>query len=183
MASYKRSEHEEQLFQRLAGVVEAIGYALIDVELRTEEKKRFLRLIIDKRGGVNIDDCEKVSEVCDPLLEEWGEDKHDYFEVQSPGLDRPLLTLTDFLLHLGEKVEVSLYQKVDGEKKFSAILEAADEEKLSFKKLPAELSKTQQKKLKKKLAKSEDGSSAVLEEKIINVSYEDLAQVKRYVEI
>lgn len=127
MAKGKRNSKEEALFDRLQPVVADQGCVLVDLRLTSEDKKRFLRLYIDKRGGVGIEDCEAVSMVCDPLLDAWGEDQHDYFEVQSPGLDRPLSSPVEFDLHTGEEVEISLYQKLQGLKKFTGLLLSADE--------------------------------------------------------
>lgn len=127
MAKGKRNAKEEDLFTRLQSVVVEQDCALVDLRFTNENKKRILRLYIDKRGGVTIDDCEAVSMVCDPLLDAWGENQHDYFEVQSPGLDRPLSSPLEFSLHTGEEIEVSLYQKLQGLKKFTGLLQSADQ--------------------------------------------------------
>lgn len=123
----KRNQKEEALLNILEPHVREAGAELIDLRRVSENGKHFLRLFIDKLGGVSIDDCERVSGQADPILDEMGEDWHDYLEVQSPGLDRPLETVREFRLHLEERVDVSLYQKKDGQKVFSGLLKDADE--------------------------------------------------------
>ena len=82
-----------------------------------------MRLYIDKKGGVGLDDCEAVSRSVEPVLD--SEDFIDEaytFEVSSPGLDRPLKTDRDFIRYEGEDVEVGLYAAIDGKKKFTGKL-------------------------------------------------------------
>ena len=93
------------------------GVELVDVEFVREGKVQCLRVLIDKRGGVTIDECEAVSRRIDPILEEAGLMADvDTFEVSSPGLDRPLKKPADFVRHMGEKVDVGLYKAIDGDK-------------------------------------------------------------------
>lgn len=124
----KRSAIEEKLYQNLQEPVREGGAELIDLRLLKEGGKLFLRLFIDKSGGVGIDDCERVNDIVDPLLDEWGVRDHDYLEVQSPGLDRPLTEARQFQLHLREELEVKLYRKRNEKKIFTGILQSADEE-------------------------------------------------------
>lgn len=128
----KRQPAEEELMQFLKPVVEKNGISLIDLRRVTEAGRRFLRLYLDKRGGVTIDDCEAISRLVDPILDARGESWHDYLEVQSPGLDRPLETQEELELHLGEDVDVHLYRKLDGRKIISGILKSADESEISL---------------------------------------------------
>lgn len=124
----KRSAQQQLIFDRLAEPIAALGVDLIDVVTTREKEKKFLRLIIDKRGGVSIDDCVAVNDLADPIVsDELGIDDHDYFEVQSPGIDRPLTETADLLRHLGADVDVKLYQAKDGKKIIEGILEDADE--------------------------------------------------------
>ncbi len=102
---------------------EGLGLALIDCEYKKEGGRRILRLYIDKKGGVGLDDCEAVSRSVEPVLD--SEDFIDEaytFEVSSPGLDRPLKTDRDFIRYEGEDVEVGLYAAIDGKKKFTGKL-------------------------------------------------------------
>ncbi|MBR6934353.1 MAG: ribosome maturation factor RimP [Clostridia bacterium] len=102
---------------------EELGLELIDCEYKKEGGRRVLRLYIDKKGGVGLDDCEAVSRSVEPVLD--SEDFIDEaytFEVSSPGLDRPLKTDRDFVRYEGEDVEVGLYAAIDGKKKFTGKL-------------------------------------------------------------
>ena len=119
----KKSELETQV-RRLAGpeILEE-GVELVDVEYVREGKTQYLRVLIDKRGGVTIDECEAVSRRIDPILEEAGLMADvDTFEVSSPGLDRPLKNEADFIRHMGEQIDVGLYKAIDGDKTITGTL-------------------------------------------------------------
>lgn len=107
------------ILEKLIPLADGMGLALLDVLYVHEGGRMVLRLIIDKRGGVGIEDCERLSTAADPLIsDELGLDDFDVFEVSSPGLDRPLNTLEDCQRHEGEWVRISLYRAVDGGKRF-----------------------------------------------------------------
>ena len=89
---------------------EKFGCELWDVEFAREGGQRFLRVFIDKEGGVGIEDCEKVSRELDPLLDELDLIEESYtFEVSSAGLERPLKRPSDFEKFIGAKIFISLY--------------------------------------------------------------------------
>lgn len=119
---------QELITEAIEDKVRALGVDLIDVVFAREGEKRILRLLIDKRGGVHIDDCVAVSEMADPIISETlGIKEHDLFEVSSAGLDRPLKALSDLVRHEGAEVDLKLYKAIDGVKVFSGRLGAADE--------------------------------------------------------
>ena len=100
-------------------VVEARGCSLWDVEYVREGPEYFLRLYIDKEGGVDIDDCEAVSRAMDPILDEHDPIDGSYrFEVCSAGLERVLKRPSDFERYLGEPILVKLYRPKNGQKEF-----------------------------------------------------------------
>ncbi len=104
-------------------IVEQLGLELIDCEYKKEGGTRVLRIYIDRKGGVGLDDCEAVSKGVEPLLDSADLIDEQYtFEVSSPGLDRPLKTDRDFERYAGEDVEVSLYAQQDGKKKYAGKL-------------------------------------------------------------
>ena len=104
-------------------VVEADGCSLWDVEYIKEAGSWYLRLYIDKEGGVSIDDCEAVSRGVDPLLDEADPIQDAYtFEVSSAGADRPLKKPEHFAAFLGAEVDVKFYQAVNGQKSCTGIL-------------------------------------------------------------
>ena len=93
------------------------GCELWDVEYVREAGAWYLRLYIDKPGGVSIDDCEAVSRALDPVLDEADPIPTSYiFEVSSAGAERVLKRPGDFERFLGEQVEVRHYQPVEGAK-------------------------------------------------------------------
>lgn len=108
------------LVSRLAApAVEAAGCELWDVEYVREAGSWFLRLYIDKPGGVDILDCETVSRTVSDLLDEADPIEGSYtFEVSSAGAERPLKRPGDFARFLGSPVLVKLYKARDGHKEF-----------------------------------------------------------------
>ena len=100
-------------------VVEGAGCALWDVEYVKEAGSWFLRVYIDKEGGVSIDDCEAVSRPLSDLLDEADPIEGSYtFEVSSAGADRALKKPEHFEKFRGEEVEVKLYRPREGRKEF-----------------------------------------------------------------
>ncbi|WP_026476044.1 ribosome maturation factor RimP [Alkaliphilus transvaalensis] len=98
-------------------IVEKYNLELVDTEFKKEGPHRYLRVFIDKVGGVSLDDCQKVSEDFSEILDELDPIEENYFlEVSSPGLDRPLKKDSDFEKFKGEVVEVKLYEPLMGQK-------------------------------------------------------------------
>ncbi|BCS81502.1 ribosome maturation factor RimP [Anaerocellum diazotrophicum] len=92
-------------------ILERYGFDLVDIEFKKEGKNHFLRVYIDKPGGITIDDCQLVSEelsekldIVDPIPFSY------YLEVSSPGIDRPLISDRDFIRNRGRVVDVFLNQ-------------------------------------------------------------------------
>ena len=100
-------------------IAEEMGYELVDVALEKEPTGMYLRIYIDKPEGITLDDCEKYHRAALPLVENFD---YDFMEVSSPGIDRPLKNDRDFERHIGETVEVRLYQPMDGMKQLNGIL-------------------------------------------------------------
>ncbi len=104
-------------------VVEGLGCELWDVEYCKEAGRWFLRLYLDKEGGVSIDDCEAVSRAMDEILDREDPVPESYvFEVSSAGAERELKRPEDFARFLGAFVEVKLYKPVDGQKSYTGDL-------------------------------------------------------------
>jgi ribosome maturation factor RimP len=105
-------------------VVDEAGFELVDVEFVKEGSNWFLRIFIDKPGGITIDDCQIVSERLSDKLDKADPIKQSYFlEVSSPGLDRPLKNDRDFERYKGELVELKVYRPINGNKEFEGILD------------------------------------------------------------
>jgi ribosome maturation factor RimP len=106
----------EELARPLA---DQLNLELVDVEYVMEAGRRYLRLYIDKPGGVTLDDCEALSRLMSDRLDEVDPIPDQYYlEVSSPGVERPLKRDTDFARFAGQKVEVSTFAPVNGQKVF-----------------------------------------------------------------
>ncbi|MBO5837605.1 MAG: ribosome maturation factor RimP [Oscillospiraceae bacterium] len=113
-------------------VVEANGCRLWDVEYVREGTERYLRLYIDKDGGVDIEDCEKIHRAVDPILDEQDPISESYhFEVCSAGLERPLKRPADFEQFMGSAVTVKLYRPRNGLKEIPGVLCGYEEGKVT----------------------------------------------------
>ena len=108
-----------------APAAQELGLELYDVEYVREAGQWFLRVYIDKEGGVGIDDCEALSKALDPILDEKDPIPDSYvFEVSSAGLTRELKQPRHFERYLGSKVELRLYKPINGQKSFVGVLSA-----------------------------------------------------------
>ena len=113
----------DRVQQLVLPIVEAQGCSLWDVEYVREGDQRFLRLYIDKDGGVDITDCEAISRAVDPILDEKDPISESYhFEVCSAGLERALKRPGDFERFMGSPIMVKLYRPRNGLKEFPGIL-------------------------------------------------------------
>ena len=108
-------------------IVHDLGLELWDVEYVKEAGAWYLRLYLDRDGGVTIDDCEKVSRAVDPLLDEAEIIPGQYtFEVSSAGAERQLKRDSDFARFMGHRVELRLYAPKMGAKEHIGTLTAYD---------------------------------------------------------
>ena len=113
-------------------VVESFGCKLWDVEYVREGSERYLRVFIDKDGGVDIDDCEKIHRALDPILDERDPIAESYhFEVSSAGLERALKRPGDFAQFMGSPVLVKLYRPRNGLKEIPGILRGYEDGKVT----------------------------------------------------
>ena len=109
-------------------VVEAEGCSLWDVEYVKEAGSYYLRVYIDKDGGVSINDCEAISRALDPILDEADPIPDSYiFEVASAGAERELKRPGDFEKFIGHEVEVKTYRPLNGRKAFVGTLRAYED--------------------------------------------------------
>ena len=122
----KRSKIAQQAYDVAFPVAEQMGLDLVDCEYKKEGQKVFLRLYIDKKGGVSLDDCEAFHNEVEPMIDEQvKEADEDFFEVSSPGLTRPLQDIKDYIRYEGEHLDVTMYS---GEpKKFTADYEVKED--------------------------------------------------------
>jgi len=113
-------------------IVESFGCTLWDVEYVREGSERYLRVYIDKDGGVDIDDCEKIHRAMDPILDEKDPIAENYhFEVSSAGLERALKRPGDFERFMGSPVLVKLYRPRNGLKEIPGFLRGYEDGKVT----------------------------------------------------
>lgn len=107
----------EEAVEKLAEKILAdTEYEVVDVEY-VKERDWYLRIFIDKDGGVGLDDCQKISNLLGDKIDNENIIKDRYIlEVSSPGLDRALKKEKDFKRELGKKIDITLYKAVDGDK-------------------------------------------------------------------
>ncbi|WP_168122215.1 ribosome maturation factor RimP [Paenibacillus sp. HB172176] len=108
------------------------GFELVDIEYIKEGSNWFLRLFVDKDGGIDIDECGRISEYVSEQL-----DKNDpitgayFLEVSSPGAERPLKKAEDVRKAIGKHVFITTYEPISGSKEFEGMLTAFDGENAS----------------------------------------------------
>jgi len=108
-------------------------FELVDIEFVKEGNNRFLRVFVDKEGGIDIEDCGRISEYLSAKLDEKDPIPEAYFlEVSSPGAERPLKTQRDYERAVGKYVYVKTYEPVDGLKEFEGDLEAYNGHELTI---------------------------------------------------
>lgn len=124
----KREEYAIRTEKLALPILEELGFELVDTEYVKEAGNDYLRLYIDKEGGITVNECEVVSRRMSVLLDEEDFIPDAYiFEVSSPGLGRTLKKDRDFERELGSEVEVKLYKPVDGQKEYTGYLDDFDE--------------------------------------------------------
>ena len=122
----------DQVTQFAKPIVEENGCTLWDVEYVREGSERYLRVYIDKEGGIDIDDCERVHRALDPILDEKDPIAESYhFEVCSAGLERALKRPSDFERFMGSAITVKLYRPRNGLKEIPCVLKAYEDGKVT----------------------------------------------------
>lgn len=119
----------EQVRERIERVVGEDGFELVDIQFPRFKARQLVRIFIDKKGGVTIDDCRRVSVKVGEVL-----DIEDPFpmryalEVSSPGVDRPLKTLQDFRRNVGRTLRLVVSEDGDEEKACTGVLKGVEGE-------------------------------------------------------
>jgi len=115
-------------------MIDENGFELVDIEFVKEGGNRFLRVIVDKPEGIDIDDCSKISEYVSEKLDEQDPITEAYFlEVTSPGAERPLKKPQDFHKAINKNIFITTFEPIDGKKELEGILTSFDEENLEIK--------------------------------------------------
>jgi len=119
---------EKKTEEVLGKIIEDLGYVLYDIEYVKEGKEYHLCVYIDKEEGIDINDCEKVTDAINPILDKEDFINEQYFlEVSSCGLERKLRKKWQFAKQIGNKIEVKLFAKLDDKKEFVGILKEYDD--------------------------------------------------------
>lgn len=123
----RHEDYEQRTQKLLEPILEKYHYELYDVEFVKEAGSWYLRVYIDKEGGITIDDCELVSKELSDLLDEQDFISESYMlEVSSPGLGRRLRKDKHFEKSIGEEVEIRLYKPISEKKEFVGLLRSFD---------------------------------------------------------
>ncbi len=124
----RKTDYEEKTWNNMLPICEQLHLTLVDCEFTKEGGDYAMTVYIDKDGGVTVDDCQAVSDLLNPIL-----DEQDYIDeayilyVSSPGLGRPLKRQHDFEFAMGKDIEFRTYQAVDGKKEFTGTLTGFDD--------------------------------------------------------
>ena len=121
-------ERETKLYELIEPTVTALGFELVGVLLRGGRSRGLIRVYIDRDGGVTVDDCARVSDRVNGLLDVADPMPGEYdLEVSSPGLDRPLFFERDFARFTGTGLKVTLHRPVEGRRRFAGTLGGYDD--------------------------------------------------------
>ena len=125
---------EERVEELIKDEIENIGYSLYDVEYAKEGPDYYLRVYIDNEKGIDLNDCEKVSNEINEKLDEADYIKEQYYlEVSSPGIERILRKDTHLEQNIGKQVEAKLFKKDEnGSKNYIGELKKFDEETVTI---------------------------------------------------
>lgn len=119
----EKKKLEELLESLFRPVLEEKAVELVDLEFKREGRTHYLRVFIDKPGGVTLDDCSRVNQCLGEVLDLEDPISQSYcLEVSSPGLERPLKKDKDYTRFTGRKIKVKTYEPMDGQKVFKGIL-------------------------------------------------------------
>ncbi|PHV71894.1 ribosome maturation factor RimP [Sporanaerobium hydrogeniformans] len=123
----------EEVTSLVTPILEQGDYELVDIEFVKEGPNYYLRIFVDKEGGITVDDCVTITRALNPLLDEKDPIEPAYMlEVSSPGLDRILKREKDFERFKGEMVDVKLYEAFNKKKHFIAKLLSKTDELLTL---------------------------------------------------
>ncbi len=128
----KRDAVEEFVSGVVESIIESTELDLVDVEY-VHEREWYLRVFLDKEGGIDLDDCQMVSEQLSQVLDEKDPIKENYLlEVSSPGLDRVLKKDKDFVRYHGRDVDIQLFKPIDGKKQYTGALQGFSDDAITI---------------------------------------------------
>lgn len=123
----------EQLTALLQPTVNDLGYELVGVEYHPNSVNALLRVYIDKVGGINLDDCVAVNEQVSGILDVEDPISGKYtLEISSPGLDRPLFSLNDFVRFVGSQAKIRLSRPIGRQRNFKGQILSVNENRIAI---------------------------------------------------
>lgn len=122
-----------RLIAALEPIVEQAGAELVDLEVAGSHGRPVVRAYVDTEQGITLDECARLSRLLEAELERTGAVPERYvLEVSSPGIERPLTRRSHFERFVGHEIDVRLYTKREGRKKFVGTLEAVENGERGF---------------------------------------------------
>lgn len=120
-----------EIYEMVKPIADELNYDIYHVEYVKENGELYLRIYIEKDGGITLSDCEALSRRVSDLMDEKDPIKDPYFlEVSSPGLNRTLFTEEHYKRFIGREVMVKFTKSVDGKKNIKGILKEVNEESI-----------------------------------------------------
>jgi len=128
------SKIEESVETLVKDKIENLGYSIYDIEYVKEGSDYYLRIYIDNEKGIDLDDCEKVSNEINDILDTVDIKEQYYLEVSSPGIERKIRKEKHLAQNIGNKIEIKLFKKdAKGKKEYIGTLEKYDKEEITIK--------------------------------------------------
>ena len=129
----RKESYEAKTEQLIQPLIDENNFELVDVEYVKEGSDWYLRVYIDKEGGITVNDCELISRAFNEILDTENYISDQYiFEVSSPGLLRPLKKEKDYEKSIGKLIDVKLYKAIDKQKEFTGTLKSYDKDTVTL---------------------------------------------------
>ncbi|WP_299994310.1 ribosome maturation factor RimP [uncultured Clostridium sp.] len=120
-----------QIYEMVKPIADELNYEIYHIEYVKENGEYYLRIYIEKEGGITLNDCEALSRIVSDIMDEKDPIEEAYFlEVSSPGLNRNLFTESHYKRFVGREIMVKLTKAIDGKKNIKGILKEVNEENI-----------------------------------------------------
>lgn len=131
--SKKPGAVEQQIQAVAEPLIDSLGLELVCIECVVHNRKKFVRIYMDKPKGVGMEDCVAVSRELGDLIDIHIQGIGPYrLEVSSPGPNRPLNTKADFIRFQGERIKIETHDVMEGKRKFTGILEKTNDDSVTI---------------------------------------------------
>lgn len=119
------------LRDKLATLINSMGYELIGCEMLPSGRQMIFRIYIDSKKGVSLNDCSLVSHQVSAMFDVEDPFQGRYaLEISSPGIDRPLFEIEHYQKYVGEKVKIRLYAPINRRRQYKGILKRVEGENI-----------------------------------------------------